>query len=212
MHFDVPFGPVIGKVSLPEDEFKTVLALVEDLRAQKEKKLAGMGLAGEIEKEWKIDKVLLEKYGLSKMLEECVEKYANQMNNRYYRQILMPQNENDNKLVTKSAWLNVMKRYEYNPIHYHTGCKLSCILYVKTPDLMKSNVSLKPDSIRKNKDHRPDGRVEFIYGSSVKGSGNRATCRYRPKAGDLYIFPSFLLHTVYPFDNEEERISIAANF
>ena len=40
MHFDVPFGPVIGKVSLPEDKFKTVLALVEDLRAQKEKKLA----------------------------------------------------------------------------------------------------------------------------------------------------------------------------
>tara|TARA_B000000437_G_C11422209_1_gene214532 strand:+ start:235 stop:435 length:201 start_codon:yes stop_codon:yes gene_type:complete len=33
-----------------------------------------------------------------------------------------------------------------------------------------------------------------------------------PEVGDMYLFPNYLLHTVYPFtDTEEERRSVSFN-
>ena len=34
---------------------------------------------------------------------------------------------------------------------------------------------------------------------------------FNPQVGDLFIFPSYLLHTVYPFIGNEERRSLAFN-
>ena len=35
--------------------------------------------------------------------------------------------------------------------------------------------------------------------------------RIRPKAGQMVIFPSYLLHSVYPNDSDQDRITIAFN-
>ena len=37
------------------------------------------------------------------------------------------------------------------------------------------------------------------------------TYRHRPKVGELFLFPSNLLHTVYPFKGDSERRSLAFN-
>ena len=39
-------------------------------------------------------------------------------------------------------------------------------------------------------------------------ASNYSVC---PKVGDMYIFPSFLTHAVYPFYGEGERRSFSAN-
>ena len=65
----------------------------------------------------------------------------------------------------------------------------------------------------KNKKGSPDGAIEYIsqgFGSELQSlsTGSR---RFRPVAGHLYIFPSWLLHTVYPFVGKGERRSLSFN-
>ena len=39
----------------------------------------------------------------------------------------------------------------------------------------------------------------------------RAKARLSPAAGDLILFPSYLIHWVYPHQAAEERVSVAFN-
>ena len=104
---------------------------------------------------------------------------------------------------------------EYNPVHFHTEMKspedispnvqVSSVLYLKVPKNISRDL--------KNKKGSPDGAIEFIsqgFGSELQSlsTGSR---RFRPVAGHLYIFPSWLLHTVYPFVGKGERRSLSFN-
>ena len=41
---------------------------------------------------------------------------------------------------------------------------------------------------------------------------SHSTMNIVPKVGDFYLFPNYLMHTVYPFSgNDEERRSISFN-
>ena len=41
---------------------------------------------------------------------------------------------------------------------------------------------------------------------------SKATYVIKPEVGDFYLFPNYLMHTVYPFsDTDEERRSISFN-
>ena len=41
---------------------------------------------------------------------------------------------------------------------------------------------------------------------------SNSTVRLKPKVGDFYFFPHYLMHNVYPFkDSDEERRSISFN-
>ena len=53
------------------------------------------------------------------------------------------------------------------------------------------------------------GNIEFLNGSPT--FMNRSTFMVRPKVGDFFIFPSDLLHTVYPFKCAGERRSFSMN-
>ena len=66
--------------------------------------------------------------------------------------------------------------------------------------------SKRPDGL----DHYPaNGHVEFVSGSPAFLS--RATFMMRPKAGDFFIFPADMYHTVYPFKTDGERRSFSMN-
>ena len=75
---------------------------------------------------------------------------------------------------------------------------------MKVPD----NISTVNKRNTKEK-YATEGYIDFIYGpSSVVTSGNLCCL---PVVGDIYIFPSHLFHTVYPFYGEGERRSFSAN-
>jgi hypothetical protein len=44
-----------------------------------------------------------------------------------------------------------------------------------------------------------------------KGAGPEQVFRLQPKSGTIVMFPSWLTHSVEPWDGEGERISIAFN-
>ena len=115
----------------------------------------------------------------------------------------------------ESMWTVSQVENEYNPVHYHgdvksfedlsPNCQVSSVLYLKIPK--RSTRKLK------NKKSNPDGFIEFIsqgFGTTFQ-SLSSGSMRFKPIVGHLYIFPSWLLHTVYPFVGKGERRSISFN-
>ena len=54
-----------------------------------------------------------------------------------------------------------------------------------------------------------NGNLSFIHGSRMFNSSSYINVE--PKIGDFYLFPNYLMHTVYPFYGNEERRSISFN-
>jgi hypothetical protein len=96
------------------------------------------------------------------------------------------------------AWVVSQREKDFNPIHRHGG-QLSGIVYLKVPR-------------RINRRNFPEGCLEFVYGRSkpetLDFNGNRTVL---PAVGDLYIFPAWLQHLVYPFYGRGERRSLSFN-
>ena len=111
----------------------------------------------------------------------------------------------DKKKITRfdviSCWIVRQFQTEYNPIHYHGG-HISGVGYLKLP----KNYG-KPFQSTKKKN--VNGNISFIHGSRMFNSSSNVNVE--PKLGDFYLFPNYMMHTVYPFYGNEERRSISFN-
>jgi hypothetical protein len=56
-----------------------------------------------------------------------------------------------------------------------------------------------------------DGMIEFVYKTACPTGLEKGSLSFMPQVGQLAIFPSNLLHTVYPFKGDGERRSVAFN-
>jgi hypothetical protein len=103
-----------------------------------------------------------------------------------------------------SVWIVSQKDNEYNPIHTHTDCHVSAIMYLKIPEFL-------PD--RKIHD-KTDGKISFSNNASRDPMWGAPAFTMLPKPGDFYIFPATQIHQVYPFrtaDGKGERRSVSFN-
>ena len=98
------------------------------------------------------------------------------------------------------TWIVSQYENDYNPPHTHGGV-LSGIVYLKVP----KKISESLDS--------PDGKLSFQGWLPYKPEWLMFNQNYsiNPKVGDLYIFPAWLSHQVFPFDFNEERRCISFN-
>ena len=62
-----------------------------------------------------------------------------------------------------------------------------------------------------NKNHHNDnGNLQLIHGSRQFLSNSLFTIQ--PQVGDFYLFPNYLMHTVFPFrETNQERRSVSFN-
>ena len=114
---------------------------------------------------------------------------------------------NKEKKITKfnllKTWVVRQFENEYNPTHWHGG-HISGAGFLKVPKSLGENKQKKP-----SKQYR-GGNLQLINGSRMFVSPS--TYNIIPKVGDFYIFPNYLMHTVFPFKNSnEERRSISFN-
>ena len=196
-----PFGPKIFKVQLSDDIVKKLINITDKLIIDDNREKNGCNLAGQIAEEIKIQKQVLKEnklYDLFKMYLKGYVEHCLSMSDYF-------DDGSKNKVICdiSSMWFNEMKSGEYNPAHFHTRCHVSSVLYLKIPkNRPKRNIECKEDK---------DGTIDFIDRSISPDLLQQGVLSIQPQEGEMYIWPSSLLHCVYPFLGDEVRRSIAWN-
>lgn len=110
----------------------------------------------------------------------------------------------ERRLVIETFWINISLKYAFNALHEHPQSFLSGVYYLQVDD--------KSGSLR-FRDPRGATRMSPWPMAQDKKTDQWHWDRvsYRPKAGRLNMFPSWLEHDVGPTLSDQERISISFN-
>ena len=191
-----PFGPTIAKVIIPKNMITELNNYIDSIISDEKKSSEldhGRQLVGEVKQEFKLEIDFMNKIGWTNFLSNAVANWI-------YK--------STGKKITKfgliATWVVRQFKNEYNPVHWHNG-HISGAGYLKVPKNFGDHVQ-KEKKINKNK----NGCLELIHGSRMFLSNS--AINFKPEVGNFYLFPHYLMHSVYPFyDSDEERRSISFN-
>ena len=107
-----------------------------------------------------------------------------------------------NTYFLEKLWINFQGPNEFNPPHAHGGA-LSFVIFLKVP------IELKVENQNYKGLSAGPGGITFLYGDTEDKC--IASHSIFPEVGDMYIFPAWLKHWVYPFKTDCTRISVSGN-
>jgi len=188
-----PFGPSIAKVKIPEKIIKTLNDHVDEVKASEKmsKKFdGGKTLIGNVTQEILLSQEIIKESGwltfLGNATRACIKSVVR---------------KEITKFNINSSWVVSQYANEYNPVHWHNG-HISGAGFLKVPSTFGK-------TFQKDKKNF-NGNLSLIHGQRAFMSD--AQYKITPEVGNFYIFPHYLMHTVYPFkDTDEERRSISFN-
>jgi|TARA_R100000656_G_scaffold3371_3_gene5102 uncharacterized protein (TIGR02466 family) len=198
-----PFGPTIIKGKMPMDLIhlldKKASQMLGNEQLSKEFNHA-QNLAGNVKKE-----VRYPQSWMSTKEFKPVVHYMGEMVKAYIS--IPPASETISpefvgKLLIESMWMVSQWAGDFNPFHIHEG-QLSGVIYLRIPPGLKQEYS--------EEDHYPTvGDIVFFHGQAATFSGHKM--QHTPKVGDIFLFPNWLSHGVYPFRTKgQERRSVSFN-
>ena len=166
----------------------------------------GANLAGQIETELVVPHDMLEQTGAMDFFLQAIKQFVI---------ICMCQKHPANAhILARENWITGMRTMwvisqqpgEYNPLHFHTQCDISAVMYLKVPKMLPTRKTHRPD----------DGSIVFTSNASRDITLSVPSMVIPPKVGDFFIFGANQLHSVYPYRCEEgqkdvERRSISFN-
>ena len=189
-----PFGPTYAHAKIPNNIIEALNNYIDKIVKDKNKKDTlnfGESLVGDVSEEFLLEKEIAEKSGWLNFLGVCIQKWID-----------MELNKKITKLNVLDTWVVRQFKNEYNPTHWHNG-HISGAGFLKVPNTFGKHTQ------KKNKEYN-GGSLQLINGSRMFLSPSIVTIK--PKVGDFYFFPHYLMHTVFPFkDTNEERRSISFN-
>ena len=203
-----PWSVPVMRTRLPLYVLDRMLEISEGMISDENSISHGPRLAGQIKTELTIDTELLKKNDLDKFFHAMIKQFV------IFAKI--QQSPYNVETIQKETWLSQMlsmwvvsqKTGEYNPIHFHTECQISAVMYLKLPKFLPSE-----------KKHRAgdDGAITFVSNSSKDKDFSDPTITIRPFVGDFFIFGANQLHSVNPYkceegDSERRSVSFNANF
>ena len=197
-----PLGPTVVKGKVPDFLINLVNEKCDELLG--DPKLAKQwdwspNLAGNVKQEVRMPPEWIDKDGqqLVFLIGEMVKQYLS----------IPPASETleakkVSKMVIESMWAVSQRAGDFNAAHMPDG-DLSGVFYTKMPESI--------DKERKAEDHYPSvGDIIFMCGDPKTFSGHKL--QPPPEVGDIFMFPSWLTHMVYPFRTpNEERRSVSFN-
>jgi uncharacterized protein (TIGR02466 family) len=196
-----PFGPFFGMFDMPDEIVQALIKKSDEILEDRNRVDWGKNLVGQISEEPWISNEDLDEIGALKYLEGMLHNYV--WNSLVADGVELEALECN----LDHAWIVSQYENEYNPVHFHTYCDLSSVLYLKVPSFDdRSKTGNLPDY-----KHQRDGMIEFIYKTACPTGLEKGSLSFNPEPGKLVVFPSNLLHTVYPFKGDGERRSIAFN-
>ena len=182
MEFYSPFGPMIAKTTLPG-------SLVDRINRHADGVVApGKGmeilLPGALVTEGGAD-------SLAEFTERSIRRY-----------LTGSENSVAGKVDFEVFWVVSQYAGTPSPVHFHSA-DISGVLYLKVPEI---------DAAEEAKTYisgRHAGYINFLIGGKQRFS--KSLISFRPRVGDFYIFPGWLLHGAEPFRGEGERRSMSFN-
>ena len=189
-----PFGPSIVKIKMPNKMIEEINEYVDKV-IQDENKMKDLNegdkLIGKVQQEFLMEINFMKQIKWAEFLASNVSNWAKMELNKEIR----------NFQLIKS-WVVRQFKNDYNPVHWHTG-DISGVGYLKVPSHL-GNTSQPEKKTNEN------GKLQLIFGSPNLFS--KSTFIVKPELGDFYLFPNYLMHTVYPFrGTDEERRSVSFN-
>ena len=189
-----PFGPSIVKIKMPNNMVEQINDYVDNV-VQDQKKIKelneGDKLIGKVQQELLMEINFMKQIKWAEFLALNVSNWAKEELNKEIR----------NFQLIKS-WIVRQFKNDYNPVHWHSG-DISGVGYLKVPSHLGNNS-------QPNKKTNENGKLQLIFGSPNLFS--KSTFIVKPELGDFYLFPNYLMHTVYPFTGtDEERRSVSFN-
>jgi len=117
--------------------------------------------------------------------------------------LLLPQSNVPAFRWKMAIWANVNRARQFNQMHFHPGSTWSGTYYVDSGDAPPpGNTSAGCISFM-----NPNLAASMSFFTSILPQ----TLVVPPEAGLMILFPSYLPHTVYPYEGERPRISVAFN-
>jgi len=208
-HLHRPWADILFETTLPPMVLEKMIEISDEVLADSKRISWGENLAGQIKEELLIEPKLLKKENLLDFFGNMVQEYVHQCNLQQAppdQHQHMETVKNHIQVVINSMWIVEQQPGEYNPIHTHTNCDISTVMYLKVPTFLDSE---KPD-------RADDGTIYFIGDADAQSKLKTNSLKVKPSPGAFFIFPSHLMHTVYPYktnDNFARRsVSFNASF
>ena len=197
--------PNVGAIEgqLPEDTVDSLWKLIEESKKQPEDMKSD--LAGNISSSIRLD-------GNSPLIEDFVKNvipiYIDQ-NIKSYGPPWRTTMKEGQGWNLESLWVNFQKKHEFNPPHDHSGV-YSFVIWMQIPTSYAEQKKLPICA-----DSNADNHISNFAFSYTNTLGRVSTFAYnmeKEAEGYMVMFPSTMLHQVFPFyDNDGERISISGN-
>ena len=187
-----PFGPAIGSTDIPKTLIDKINNFIDEVIKDKNKSKkfdAGKVLAGQVSQEIFLPKEIIE-VELMNFLAKFSKAFVENLTEKKMT-----------KFELIRVWVVRQFQNEYNPTHWHGG-HLSGAGYLKLPDDFGS-------SIQPEKQVNVNGKINFVHGTGQFLSNSMIS--RKPEVGKIFIFPNYLMHSVYPFYGKGERRSISFN-
>ena len=168
---------------------------------------------------------------------QLLTKLFDSVGDRYLQEMLGVEARSD----CFEIWSNHAYAGDYNPLHTHgtaTLAGLSGFMWLKNPpcieekwdELIQSKELMKEFPDIKKTGTLPNGTTPQLnnagggidgwthlvwqprHGQDIEMLRPHGQCYLKPTVGQMFIFPNWLHHEVYPFFGEGERLSIAMNW
>jgi len=200
--FDHTHLPNVGLTQgmIPRDIYQALNKEIVDIHNDDSNTMRmNRSLAGQITKEYQITKSL-----------PLLNPYLEEMGRAYQKEWDYYPKENPNKdLKVESVWVNMQKKLEVNPLHNHDGT-LSFVAWLHVPFKLEDERNV--ENCKNSRTMELASTFQFVYTTAL---GTIANCPLFVESGweaRIVMFPSKLLHIVYPFQTSDDyRISIAGN-
>jgi len=196
------------------EEISLILEKIKDDEKELQKYANNIKLAGQIEHQYILNDSV--NNHIERILLPAVKHYVNQHTPLTFLTISDRQNLDNltiNNVKDNPCWVNLQKKYEYNPLHRHSGM-LSFVIWLKVPYSSENekNYSNSIKSLSSKRNSSLNGDFCFI-------KMNNNIIEQTPLGVDQtwenrgVLFSSDLFHAVYPFyTSNEYRISISGNY
>ena len=186
------WGPLLVKFKIPDDMRKKFLEEAYASSKDYEKNLAGV-----ITKEVGFRDIDM----FQPFFHTIFEMYADAQL-KWAQEVGATRETFKQQYLIEALWANFQGPGDFNPPHDHGG-SLSWVIFLEIPEVLKFE-----NSKYKGRSAGPGG-VTFIYGDGPRESVTHHSSF--PAAGDMYIFPAWLKHWVFPFKSKCTRVSVSGN-